>query len=260
MKKEPETRQYRTFTDDFIEAKDQDYAIPEGYKWVRTSLGARIASALLYGAAAVFSSVYCRLCLHMHIENAQVLRQARQSGAFIYANHTQPLGDVFIPALAALPRRVYVVVSPANLSIPVIGRLLPYLGALPLPDDLAAYKNFIKAVDRRIAEGHAVGIYPEAHIWPYYTKIRPFKDDSFHYPVRLGAPVFCFTNTYQKRKRGKKPKIVTYVDGPFFADESVPARERKTELRNRVYDCMVERSKNSNLILIEYKKKGEKDG
>ncbi|MBQ9133171.1 MAG: 1-acyl-sn-glycerol-3-phosphate acyltransferase [Clostridia bacterium] len=258
MKKEPETRYYRSFTDDFIEAKEQDYAIPDGYKWVRSSLGARIASAVLYGAAAVFSSVYCRLCLHMHIENAHVLRQAKKSGAFIFANHTQPLGDVFIPALAALPRRVYVVVSPANLSIPVVGKLLPYLGALPLPDSMQGMREFHAAMEQRLAEKKYIVIYPEAHVWEYYTGIRPFPDTAFGYPVKFDNPVYAVTVTYQKRRFGKKPKMTVYADGPFYADRSLPPRGQAKALHDTVYAAMQTRSKASNCEYIRYAKMGEK--
>lgn len=48
------------------------------------------------------------------------------------------------------------------------------MGALPLPDDAVATKNFLQAVETRIGEKHAVTIYPEAHIWPYYTKNTTF--------------------------------------------------------------------------------------
>ncbi|MBQ8235612.1 MAG: hypothetical protein IJZ37_02880, partial [Clostridia bacterium] len=133
----------------------------------------------------------------------------------------------------------------------------PSMGALPLPDDMDAYRNFLRAVDRRIDEGHAVVIYPEAHIWPYYTDIRPFPDTSFQYPVKQSAPVFCFTNTYQKRRFGSKPKIVTYIDGPFYQDTTLPPRIQKKELRDRVYACMKERAKRSNVVQIQYIKKEE---
>lgn len=254
MKREPETRQYRSFTEDFIKAKDQHYAIPEGYKWVRASLGARIASALIYGAAAVFSSVYCRLCLHMHIENAQVLRQAKKNGAFVFANHTQPLGDVFIPALAALPKRVYVVVSSANLSIPVIGKLLPYLGALPLPDSMQGMRDFNVAMEQRLAEKKYIVIYPEAHVWEYYTGIRPFPDTAFRYPVKFDKPAYAVTVTYQKRRFGKKPKMTVFADGPFYSDKFLPPREQAKALHDTVYAAMQARSKASNCEYIRYEK------
>jgi hypothetical protein len=47
-------------------------------------------------------------------------------------------------------------------------------------------------------------IFPEAHIWPYSTHIRPFGDESFVYPAELGAPVLAIATTYRPRKIFKK--------------------------------------------------------
>ena len=55
-------------------------------------------------------------------------------------------------------------------------------------------------------------------------------------------------------KVGKKVKIVAYIDGPFFPDEGLNAKEKQENLRNKIYDCMVERSKNSNIEVIKYVK------
>ena len=99
-------------------------------------------------------------------------------------------------------------------------------------------------------------MFPEAHIWPYYTKIRPFKSVSFQYPIKFNKPTFCVTNTYQKRKNNKV-QIVSYVDGPFFPDEGLTKKEAKENLRNKVYEQMVERSKNSNVEVVKYIKKEE---
>ena len=128
MKKTTEVRRYSSFADDFVRTKDQYHRLPEDYRWIRTDVRSRFLSALSYGAALVISSVWCRVALHVRLRDRRLLRAARD-GAFIYANHTQPVGDVFIPALASFPRRIYTVVSPANLGIPVIGRILPFLGA-----------------------------------------------------------------------------------------------------------------------------------
>ena len=77
---------------------------------------------------------------------------------------------------------------------------------------------------------------------------------SFRYPVQFNKPVYCFTNTYQKRKHSKKHRIITYVDGPFYPDLTKSAKESRELLRNQVYEKMVERSKNSNIELIKYVK------
>lgn len=204
--------------------------------------------------------LYTKAAFHHRIIGNEVLKEYRDKAYFIYGNHTQDICDALIPSMLCLRKSVYVIVHPNNVSMPVLGRITPSLGAIPLPDGKEAYKNFLSAIEARVSEGCAVTIYPEAHIWPYYTGIRPFKDVSFTYPVKLGVPVFCFTNTYQKRRFGKKPKIVTYVDGPFFADERLTVRERKTDLRNRVYDCMCERAKNSTVEMIKYIKSEDKNG
>ena len=55
-------------------------------------------------------------------------------------------------------------------------------------------------------------------------------------------------------KVGKKVKIVAYIDGPFFPDEGLNAKEKQENLRNKIYNSMVERSKNSNIEVIKYVK------
>lgn len=173
---------------------------------------------------------------------------------FLFANHTNPIADALIPSFVAFPKGVFVIVSANNVSIPLLRQSTKYLGALPLPDDMDGTKNFIKALNLRLKWNSAVCIYPEAHIWPYYTKIRPFLDTSFRYPVQHKAAVFCFCNTYQKRKHSKNPRIVTYVDGPFFPDETLEPKARRLDLRNKVYNTLTKRSQNSNIEIIHYQK------
>ena len=140
--------------------------------------------------------------------------------------------------------------------MPVLGNSIQLLGAIPIPNKKDGMRNFLEAIKYHVEKKHSITIYPEAHIWPYYTKIRPFKAVSFKYPVELKKPVYCMTNTYQSFKSfGKdKVKIVTYIDGPFYADDSLKIREQKQKLRDMVYDCMCIRSKNSNVEVVEYRK------
>jgi len=204
--------------------------------------------------------LYTKITFHHKVVNRSVLRQAKGKGYFLYGNHTQDIGDAFMPHMMNFPRQNYTVVHPNNVSIPIIGHITPSLGALPLPDDMEAYRNFRQAIEKRIVQGHAVVIYPEAHIWPYYIHIRPFPETSFAYPVKCESPVFCFVNTYQKRRIGKKPRIVTYIDGPFYADKSLASRQQAKDLRDRVYTCMCEHAKKSTVEQIRYVKKEKENG
>ena len=245
------TRYYSSWTDDFVETQDQNFRVPEDYPWRSRGL----LPGLIYTAAILFSTVYCRLFLHVRYKNRRVLKAGRRTGAFIYCNHTQPLGDVFIPALPVLSGRIYTVVSPANLAIPVIGKLLPYLGALPVPDTLQGMKQLSAAMEYRLKQKRLIAIYPEAHVWEYYTGIRPFPDTSFKYPVKFQKPVYCMTVTYQKRRFGKRPRATVYIDGPFCPDNTLPPKQQAARLHDTVYDCMCRRSQMSNYDYIRYEPK-----
>ena len=82
--------------------------------------------------------VYLKLVYHHKIVNKKVLKETGGAGFFLYGNHTHPVADAFMPSMVSYPRDAYVIVHPANVSMPVLGRITPSLGALPLPDDIDA--------------------------------------------------------------------------------------------------------------------------
>jgi hypothetical protein len=242
------------FSTDTIRAKRIDGTYP----YIRTDFWGKLSHGFWYRIVAIpLAKLYMKLHFHHRIVNREVLQQAKGSGYYMYGNHTHFLADALIPTMVNQPTEVEVIVHANNVSMPVLGRITPSLGALPLPDDAVAAKHFMKALQYHIEQKHCVHIYPEAHIWPYYTDIRPFADTSFRYPVQQQVPVFCLTNTYQRRKSKKTPQIVTYIDGPFYPDTKLPARQQKEQLCSQVYETMKERAKNNNMILIRYERMEE---
>lgn len=242
--------------DEFSDAVLECPIIDDKYVYCETSRFKRFTHFFWYRIVAMpMALVYTKIRFRHKIVGADRMKPYRNRGFFMYGNHTQDIGDALIPNMIQKGKDKYIIVNPANLSVPFAGRVIKSLGALPLPGTLGANKNFLRAIEKRITEGGAIVIYPEAHIWPYYTGIRPFRDDSFAYPVRLSSPVFCFTNTYRKRKLSKKPRIVTYVDGPFFPNNDLPSRQARKRLRDEVYGKMCERAALSNVKVIEYVKK-----
>ncbi len=247
--------------DEFSTAVIKAKPIDENWIYCHNSLFKRFTRFFWYRIIATpIAFIGTKLAFRHKIIGKEKLKPFRGKGYFLYGNHTHDIGDAGMPTMITFPQPDYCIVHANNVSMPVLGRITPSLGAIPLPDDMSAYKNFVAAIERRIKEGNTVVIYPEAHIWPYYTKIRPFTDVSFQYPVKLDVPAFCFTNTYQKRKRGKKFKIVTYVDGPFYTNKELPLRKQRQDLRNRIYECMYKRAQNSNVVCIEYIKRDEEHG
>lgn len=251
--KKREVRYFESFTDDFEQSANQNFELPKDYKWVRDDWGSRLLAVLIYALAVIFSSVYCKFFLHMRIRGRKNVKGLK-GDFFIYGNHTQPIGDVFIPALCVLPKRIYTVVGTANYGIPVIGKILPFLGALPIVDSLHGIKELNKAMEYRLEKYHPIVIYPEAHVWEYYTQVRPFPETSFKFPVKFGKPTFAMTVTYKKSRLFKRPIMEVFLDGPFYPNGNT-AKEKTTDLHNQVFSAMQQRSRNSNYSYIEYKKK-----
>lgn len=240
--------------DEFSAAKITPKPIDESYKYKRDKGPGRIVCFFWYRVVALpLATLYLKLKFRHRIIGKKKISLHKKDGVFIYGNHTQPTADALIPTFISFPRHAYVIVHPNNVSMPFLGRVTPYMGALPLPDGLDATRNFTRVIKERIDEGKPVFIYPEAHIWPYYTGIRPFGDLSFSYPVRYGTPVYSFTNVYRKRRSPKKVRLVTYVDGPFYPDPALSPKDARKKLRDEVYASMLERSALSDRVLVEYK-------
>ncbi len=237
--KTEKTRFYHSFSDDFCKTDVIPSRVPS--ERIRRDLPHRVLSVIVYGTAILLSWIYLKLELHVKYEfHAKI-----EPRSFIYGNHTQPVGDVFIPAYAAFPHRIYTVVGPANYALPVIGRIIPYLGAIPTPSGLRDTIDFGNALRERLDEGHPIVIFPEAHVWEYCSFIRDYSETSFRYPVKYGAPAYALTLVYSPRKHGKKPRTTVHVDGPYYADTDGNERERAQELRDKILAAMKKRAEKS---------------
>ncbi|MBQ8549857.1 MAG: hypothetical protein IJ426_00785, partial [Clostridia bacterium] len=146
----------------------------------------------------------------------------------------------------------FIIVHPDNVSLPVIGALTPFLGALPLPSDLKSTRNFTEEVGRVLKSGGVVAVYPEARTWPYYTKIRDFPSTSFTFAVKFDSPVYALTRTFSRGLFGRA-KSTVYVDGPFYPDKDLHPRDAKEKLCEEVKAAMRERAKLSSYVVVEYK-------
>lgn len=243
--------------DEFSKSSIEPRIIDENYKYVHKNPLWNLCSFVLQNILSVpIKILYAKIKFRIKYIGKEKIKQYRNEGYFIYGNHTQPFADTFIPSIPMYPKRNFLIVNPVNISLKGTGTLVEMLGAMPIPSNKSAMKNFLEAIKQKMNKGYAITIYPEAHIWPYYTKIRPFKDVSFKYPIQLEKPAFCITNTYQSYgKNNKKIKIVSYIDGPFYPNKELTLKEQQKELRNKIYNCMDERSKNSNIEHIKYIKK-----
>ena len=251
----PETKYYKSYEDDFVESSKQEYKLKENFKWIHKNPIYRATSWFIYGIAWLSIRIAFPIAYGIRVKNKEVLKQYKKQGYFFFGNHTQMIGDVFKAPYVAKSKRVYVIASPANLGIPVIGKILPCLGAITIPTDFNKMHDFTDAIHSRIEQKHCVSIYPEAHLWPYYTGVRPFPETSCKFVINEDVPAFSITTTYQKRKHRKKPRVTLYVDGPFVPDKELDKKDRIKKLHDEIYNTMVERSKLSTYDYVIYEQR-----
>ena len=179
-----------------------------------------------------------------------------KGGFFMYGNHTS-FFDAYAPAVMVGPKRAHVIASADSVSIRGLGTVVQMLGGIPIPNSFGGMKNFVDALEYYYRKGRMIAVYPEAHIWPYYTGVRPFESTSFRYPVKFNSPVIaCFTAYSQPRglsKLYRKSKKTIYVSEPIYPDTSLPLKDAQQKLRDEVYEYMKKISeKYSTNSLIEY--------
>ena len=207
--------------------------LPKDYKWIHKSrLWNFFADILYYLIAYPIVKLFNTFVVGLRVKNKGVIRKLK-TGCFMYSNHTQHIDPLISATVSGWGHRTYF----------MAGHLVAMLGAMPLGYDIASMKKMLQTVSKRIHENACITIYPEAHIWPYYTGIRPFKSASFAYPVALNAPVVASVVTYRKRHWPfrcffRHPAITVYCSDPMYANPVLSKKAAKEDLRNRVYDWM----------------------
>lgn len=224
--------------DDFAFNKIEVIKDKSVFKYVHKNIFWKCGEFILYNIIArPIIYLINQITYHQKIVNKKALKKCKNKGYFIYGNHTIAMGDAYTPNLLTTKRN-YIIVSRETVSIKGIKQIVTMLGAIPVYDKIDEVNDFNNCIKKRIEQHRSITIYPEAHIWPYYTKIRPYKKDSFRYPVDLNAPSFSLTTTYQKRKIGKGIRRVSYISGPFYPNKELSRPEAMQDLRDRIYEEM----------------------
>ena len=248
--------------DDFAGTNIKQKAVGKNFKYIQKNIIKRFFGFLFYYIIAVPVIWFYSRCLrHVKYVNRKAVRKLKKP-CFLYGNHTGAL-DAYSPGLICYPKRSKILTSPDIVSIKGIKNIVQMLGALPVPNDASGMKKFVQAVEYKKKKKYVITIYPEAHIWPFYTGVRPFKDTSFAYPVITNSPVCAFFTAYSKPQgfmhKFRKANVTVFVSDPIYPDMSLPRKEAQKKLRDEVFAFMKECSeKYSTYTVIEYKPISEK--
>lgn len=258
--------EYVSLTEEFAATKNwKRVDLPKNFRYIHTNWFYRAWSHFFYYAIAVpVIYLVAKLGIGYKTVGRKKLKKLRHKGGFfIYMNHTSALSDVCIPPLTiGIPHRTRIICNREAVSKPVIRSIVTTLAGVPLPneDDISLGKDFVHAIEHYIKKGDDVVVFPEAHIWPYCTFLRPFASHAFVYPARLGTPIVAAVTTYKQRKILKflPPTRVLHLGGPFYPDMSLSLSERADKLEKDVREFMEEKLGSfDNYEHVIYRKKEE---
>ncbi|MCL2735701.1 MAG: 1-acyl-sn-glycerol-3-phosphate acyltransferase [Propionibacteriaceae bacterium] len=228
-------------TDDFgsTSQRVRTVNVDETYQYAHRNPLWRLVSWVMYYIVAPIPLYLISRVYGMRFVGRSTVR--RQGGCYLYGNHSH-WTDVLVPYLLSFPARAVVVAGPTAVSVPVAKALVPMLGGVPLNTTVAGKIAFRSALDAAVRRGESVAVFPEAHLWPYFTGVREFSSASFTYPVRTATPVVPYVVTYRRRRwLTWRPPHLTVTVGPAILPEAWQGSpDPKGVLRDAVRSFMVD--------------------
>ena len=237
-------RYYSGFDEDFMHTKIvKNVVVDEKYQYIPKNPFVRGFRNLMYytlGYPGV--KLIDRFSYGVKVYGKKNLKGIK--GALIVGNHSNEFDGSFAIVEVSGPRKCYVIANKDAIEVPVARLFTKAFGALPVPDNNKGLANLNQSVVKMLQKGSRVAIFPEAHIWPYYTGLRPFASVGFHYAVKADVPVIPFAVSYRlrkgKNKMAKKPQVNITILKPIYPDKNKTLAENKTYLAKMAYEQIKE--------------------
>lgn len=221
-----------------------DVNIDENYKFVEDGFLFSFLSHLIYVIGFPILFIIQKLFFGFKIYGINNSKSTYKIGKVTVSNHIHFI-DCTMIAMTNILDKTYFTSLESNFKIPIVRKLIKLLHAIPIPKDIRYTKRFMKNIDFLLNNGKGVHFYPEGSLWPYYQKLRKFKNGAFSFAVRNNVPVIPYVFKFEKvtgiRKYiKKKPFIRLYILEPEFPNTNLNYKEAVNELKNRVHSKMEE--------------------
>lgn len=233
-------------TADFAKTKLRRPKLDEQYKYLNKNKFLNFLSNILYYCLCIPILGLISIFMGVKVKNKKDIKKYKHLSLFIYANHTSYLDAFIIQTRIFNFKRTNIIGYSDATSIPIVKNIVKSAGLIPIPSTNKGMKNFIEAIKYLIDKGQNILIYPEAHIWPTYTKIREFDKTSFHYPAKFNVPILPIVTVYRKSKLSKKPKMTLVVGELITPNLDLSEFENKQYLHDECYNQMVKISNSFN--------------
>ena len=220
-----------------------DFNIDRNYEYVSKDIIFNTFSDVLYYLIAYpILKVLTKIVYDLKIEGRENI-DFLEKGAISVSNHVLFL-DCAMVGLAWGLKRVYYTTLEGSFKIPFVRKLIKLLRAMPIPEKIKNREYFMKAIEEILNNGNFVHFYPEASLFPYYKKIRNFKNGAFSIAVKNDVPIVPMVFTFREpkgiRKIFKKKKDVTLkiLKPVTIKEEGLNQKQKEELLKNKVHTMM----------------------
>ena len=215
------------------------FEIKDDYKYIIDNKILNCFSDLLFIIITPILWILNRVLFGFDAEGVDNLRKV-SGGKVTISNHVHPM-DCTMNGLINFPERTYFPTLATNFKIPFIRHLIRVLYAIPIPKKTAQIEKFFEQIKKALAEGKTIHMYPEAALWPYYEKIRPFKKGAFKMAAEAGCPIVPILYTFEEPDGifalyKKKKCIHAKVLEPVYPNLNLSKNEIAEDLRKRVME------------------------
>ena len=168
-------------------------------------------------------------------------------GAIFTCNHFNPF-DVFAVETAfrssnKKKKTMYKVIREGNYTnFPgFYGYLFRNSNTLPLATSPKAMEEFVKAVEKILADGDYILIYPEQSLWWNYKKPKPLKNGAFKLATKNNVPIVPIFITMKNSDiigNDGFPILEYYIniEKPIYPDENATVKENTENMKNKNYE------------------------
>lgn len=216
--------------------------LDSNYKYINDGkIFSFFSNLLYYGLAFPVLTVLNKIVYDLKIEGKENIKNLK-TGAISISNHVLIL-DCSMIGLAFGLKKVYFTTREGSFKIPFVRKLIKLLRAVPIPTKLKDEEYFIKGINKALQDGKIIHFYPEKALWPYYEKIRNFKNGAFNFAIKNDVPVIPivikFRNPKGIRQIFKKKKDVTLkILEPIKFEVKDNKKESIENLKNQVFKIM----------------------
>ncbi len=215
-------------------------------KYVEPKSPGKIWSFLTRQARKIFSFVAYVILFVLYgvkVEGRENIALLDNEGGISIMNHIHNM-DSSMAAIALSPEKVTFVSSPANLQLPVIGKILKLLRVIPIPYSTSSAKDFVRIIQNELKNNRIVHFFPEGMLLKNFQGLRDFKDGAFYFATKEKKAILPMAIRQVKSRKGKQrwltgnPRYFIFIGTPLYPNNDLSQKIAIEDLKARSYNSV----------------------